>query len=181
MCVCTTYFLANRLLSFSSISLSVEEDGVVLADVLTGDAGGSTFTAVPTFGALATLCKPSRLWAPGGAKWLPFVMYETSIWLMELCRRLRLLSPTKFNMNIVLDNCQVIFCALLVKGRRALQAFQRKTTGILMIAILPFKGSITSQRISCIFLVDRIIELLTTRTGVNAMRRSCTELQINYP
>ena len=37
-----------------------------------------------------------------------------------------------------------------------------------MIAILPFKGSITSQRISCIFLVDRIIELLTTRTGVNA-------------
>lgn len=61
VCVCTTYFLANRLLSFSSISLSVEEDGVVLADVLTGDAGGSTFTAVPTFGALATLCKPSRL------------------------------------------------------------------------------------------------------------------------
>ena len=46
------------------------------------------------------------------------------------------------------------------KGRRALQAFQRKTTGILMIAIFPFKGSITSQRISCIFLVDRIIELL---------------------
>ena len=103
--VCITYFLANRLLSLSSISLSVEEDGVVLADVLTGDAGGSTFTAVPTFGALATLCKPSRLWAPGGAKWLPSVMHETSIWLMELCRRLRLLSPTKFNMNTVLDNC----------------------------------------------------------------------------
>ena len=61
VCVWTTYFLANRLLSFSSISLSVEEDGVVLADVLTGDAGGSTFTAVATFGALATLCKPSRL------------------------------------------------------------------------------------------------------------------------
>lgn len=32
-----------------------------------------------------------------------------------------------------------------------------------MIAILPFKGSITSQRISCIFLVDRIIELLNNQ------------------
>lgn len=36
---------------------------------------------------------------------------------------------------------------------------------ILMIAIFPFKGSITSQRISCIFLVDRIIELLNNQDG----------------
>lgn len=41
---------------------------MVLADVLTGDAGGSPLTAVPTLGALATLCMPSRLLAPGGAK-----------------------------------------------------------------------------------------------------------------
>ena len=34
-----------------------------------------------------------------------------------------------------------------------------------MIAIFPFKGSITSQRISCIFLVDRIIELLNNQDG----------------
>lgn len=91
-----TYFLANRLLVFSSISLSVDEDGVVLADVLTGDAGGSTLTAAPTLGALATLCIPSRLLAPGGAKRLPLVIHDTSIWLIELWRRLRLLSPTEF-------------------------------------------------------------------------------------
>lgn len=95
--ISATYFLASRLLVFSSSSLSVDEDGVVLAVVLTGDAGGSTLTAVPTLGALATLCMLSRLLAPGGTKWLSLVIHDTSIWLIELCRRLRLLSPSKFN------------------------------------------------------------------------------------
>lgn len=90
-----TYFRACRLLFFSSNSLSVDEDGVVLAEVLTGDFGGSTLSAAPTLGALATLCMPSRPFAPGGAKWLPFVKHETSIWLIELWRRLRLLSPLR--------------------------------------------------------------------------------------
>lgn len=95
--LCKTYFLARRFLVFSSSSDSVDDDGVVLADVLTGEAGGSTFTAVPTLGALATLCiEPSLFLAPGGAKRLSLVMEDTSIWLTELCLRLRLLSPTEF-------------------------------------------------------------------------------------
>ena len=95
---CQTYFLARRFLVFSSSSDSVDDDGVVLADVLTGEAGGSTFTALPTLGALATLCiEPSPSLAPGGANRLSFVMDDTSIWLTELCLRLRLLSPKVFN------------------------------------------------------------------------------------
>lgn len=75
-----TYFLARRFLVFSSSSDSVDDDGVVLADVLTGEAGGSTLTAVPTLGALATLCiEPSLFLAPGGANRLSFVMDDTSI------------------------------------------------------------------------------------------------------
>ena len=86
-------------LSFSSISVScVEGDGVVLPEDFTGLAGDSFLVGVVAFGLLITLFFGTSGEAGlEGLSLLFFLKGDISIWLMEWCRRLRLLSPDNNN------------------------------------------------------------------------------------